>query len=411
MELKNVNFELLETVRRKCITFAKDGNTIVKPYKTLYNVEQITGNAEHKTLYFEVVEGKETWEETTYCLFEVLGCICSKVDWIPGYWTVEEFTEKIGKWEYFGKAGLLKRLKYAEENGWYINLLDIELCVILEELELAKHYAEYRESRKKAMAEAEERKRAEREAKEREEEEKRLAEVKKTITEAENIIRTQGTLYNDEFEGKTIVLHLLKKYGVNVPLKTQGWINNALAKVWFKDGEITYSYYTTSRNSTVFMKYLKKLEYAILKEYGDITEEKEKEIIKEEEEEKTREELYKSIKPISFNRMSTRDEFDLHMYIRERQQVELNEDEIDEIYKRLYKASGIKDYDAIIQKIGLDSIIRKGQNNSKLSVKRYCNKKEITCTCMCLKNKNNNMTLIFTKDTGKEKYSCIENIA
>ena len=109
--------------------------------------------------------------------------------------------------------------------------------------------------------------------------------------------------------------------------------------------------------------------------------------------------------------MSTRDEFDLHMYIRERQQVELSEDEIEEIYKRLYKASGIKDYDAIIQKIGLDSIIRKGQNNSKLSVKRYCNKKEITCTCMCLKDKNNNVTLIFTKDTGKEKYSCIENIA
>ena len=286
MELKNVNFESLATVRRKCITFAKDGNTIVKPYKTLYNVEQITGKAEHKTLYFEVVEGKETWEETTYCLFEDLGCICSKVDWIPGYWTLEEFTEKIGKWEYFGKAGLLKRLKYAEENGWYINLLDIELCVILEELELAKHYAEYRDNRKKAIAEAEEKKRAEREAKEREEEEKRLAEVKKTITEAENIIRTQGTLYNDEFEGKTIVLYLLKKYGVNVPLKTQGWINNALAKVWFKDGEITYSYYTTSKNSTVFMKYLKKLEYAILKEYGDITEEKEKEIIKEEEEEK-----------------------------------------------------------------------------------------------------------------------------
>ena len=66
MELKNVNFESLETVRRKCITFAKDGNTIVKPYKTLYNVEQITGKAEHKTLYFEVVEGKETWEEASY---------------------------------------------------------------------------------------------------------------------------------------------------------------------------------------------------------------------------------------------------------------------------------------------------------------------------------------------------------
>lgn len=408
MELKNVNFEALETVRRQCITFAKDGNSVVKPYKTLYNVEQITGKEEHKTLYFEVVKGKETWEEASYCLFEDLGTICSKVDWIPCYWTLEEFTEKIGKWEYFGKDGLLKRLKEAEENRWYINLLDIELCVILEEIELAKHYAEYRQNRKKAMAEEEEKKHAEREAKEREEEEKRLAEVQKTIEEAENIIRTQGTLHNEEFEGKTIVLYLFKKYNINVPLKTQGWINNALAKVWFKNGEITYSYYTSSKNSTVFVKYLKQLEYAILKEYGEISEEKKEEILKEEEEEKTREELYKSIKPISFSKMSTRDEFDLHMYIRERQLVELNEDAIEEIYKRLYKASGIKDYDAIIQNIGLDSVIRKGQNNSKLSVKRYCNKKEITCTCQCLKDKNNNVTLIFTKNTDKEKYSCIE---
>ncbi len=95
-------------------------------------------------------------------------------------------------------------------------------------------------------------------------EEKLNAEVQKTIAEAENTIRTQGTLYNREFEGKTIVLYLLKKYGVNVPIKTQGWVNNALAKVWFRDGKITYSYYKTSKDSTVFYGYLKELEEKIL---------------------------------------------------------------------------------------------------------------------------------------------------
>lgn len=265
MELKNVNFKSLETVRRKCITFAKDGNTIVKPYKTLYNVEQITGNAEHKTLYFEVVEGKETWEEASYCLFEDLGTICSKVDWIPGYWTLEEFAEKIGKWGYFGKDGLLKRLKEAEENGWYINLLDIELCIILEELELAKHYAEYRENCKKAMTEAEEKKRAEREAKEREEEEKRLVEVQKALSDAEYKIFKQEELHNEEIEETTIINALMKKYGVNVPLRTQGWINSKLAMIVFNDGKISYKYYGKSQrdNSTVFKKYLVELENAI----------------------------------------------------------------------------------------------------------------------------------------------------
>lgn len=39
MELNEINFEALQPVRKKCITFAKDGNTVVKPYKTLYNFE------------------------------------------------------------------------------------------------------------------------------------------------------------------------------------------------------------------------------------------------------------------------------------------------------------------------------------------------------------------------------------
>ncbi len=96
------------------------------------------------------------------------------------------------------------------------------------------------------------------------EEKKHNAEVEKTIADAENTIRTRGTLHNEEFEGKTIVLYLLKKYGINVPIKTQGWVNNALAKVWFRDGEITYSYYKSSKDSTVFYGYLKELEEKIL---------------------------------------------------------------------------------------------------------------------------------------------------
>ncbi len=264
MEIKNINFDILESVRKKCITFAKDGNTVVKPYKTLYNVEQITHNAEHHNLYFEVVKGKESWEEDSFCLWDDLGNFCIKIDWIPRYWTLEEFTEKLHKLKYFGKDGFFERLKVSEENGYHINKADIEICAVLGEIELAKHYMQYREERIRRQEEKRKAEITEREAKEREEEEKHNAEVQKTIAEAENTIRTQGTLYNKEFEGKTIVLYLLKKYGVSVPIKTQGWVNNALAKVWFRDEKITYSYYKSSKDSTVFWKYLKELEEKIL---------------------------------------------------------------------------------------------------------------------------------------------------
>ena len=264
MEFREINFGELGSIRKKCITFAKDGNTVVKPYKTLYNMEQITHNLAHSNLYIEVVKGKKSWEEDSYCLFEDLGKICNKVDWIHRWWTLEEFTEKISKYEYLGKDGLFKRLKVSEDNGYYINKIDIELCIIFGEIDLAKHYAEYRETKRAAQEAKRQVEIAESEAKEKVEEEKRFAEMEKTISEAENTIRRHGTLNNAKFEGSTIILYLLKKHGVNVPLKTQGWVNKALAKVWYRDGKITYSYYKTSRNSTVFYGYLKELEQKIL---------------------------------------------------------------------------------------------------------------------------------------------------
>ncbi len=264
MEIKDINFDILESVRKKCITFAKDGSTVVKPYKTLYNVGQITHNAEHRNLYFEIVKGKKSWEQDRYFLWDDLGKICVKVDLIREYWTLENFIEALHNYKYFGADGFFKRLKALEENGYHINKEEIEICTILGEIELAKHYAEYREERLRRREEKRQEEIAERKAKEREEKEKHNAEVQGTVAGAENTIRTQGTLYNEEFEGKTIVLYLLKKYGINVPIKTQGWVNNALAKVWFQDGEITYSYYTCSKDSTVFWKYLKELEKKIL---------------------------------------------------------------------------------------------------------------------------------------------------
>ena len=264
MEFRDINFDSLESARKQCITFAKDGNTVVKPYKTLYNMEQITHDPAHNNLYVEVVKGKNSWEEDSYYLFEDLGKIGNRLCWIQGCQTDIDVVKAIGKYKYLGKDGLLRKLKMAEDNWYYINKVDIELCFILGEAELAKHYAEYRERKRAAQEAKRQAEIAEREAREKAEEEKRLAEMEKIISEAENTIRTQGTLNNVKFEGSTIVLYLFKKHGVNVPLKTQGWVNKALAKVMYYDGRIGYSYYNTSKDSTVFFKYLKELEEKIL---------------------------------------------------------------------------------------------------------------------------------------------------
>lgn len=262
MKIREIAFDTMESVRKKCITFAKDGNTVVKPYRTLYSLENITHDTTYKNLYLEVIKGK--YDDMSYQLWEDFQVICISQGWAQGFLDINEFTNKIVDYPYLGIDGFYKRLEESEQNNYYINKIDIELCTLLGNVDLAKHYTEYREKQiaaKEAIRQAEN---AERERKEREEEERRLAEMEKIIADAENTIKMHGTLYNGAFEGKTIVLYLLKKHGVNVPIKTQGWVNNALAKIWFRDGEITYSYYKSSRNSTVFYGYLKELEEKIL---------------------------------------------------------------------------------------------------------------------------------------------------
>ena len=91
-----------------------------------------------------------------------------------------------------------------------------------------------------------------------------LAKIEKVLLDAEDAIKTKTTFVNNKIDDTTIVLRLFKKYGINVPIKTQGWINKALARIFYKDGEISYSYLKTSNDSTVFYEYLKELENKIL---------------------------------------------------------------------------------------------------------------------------------------------------
>ena len=63
------------------------------------------------------------------------------------------------------------------------------------------------------------------------------------------------------FDGKNPVLDLFKLYGIDLPLRTQGWVNTGLAEI--NDGG--YRYYKSKHkgDSTAFSGYLKKLRDAI----------------------------------------------------------------------------------------------------------------------------------------------------
>lgn len=257
-KLSEIDFGGMIPKRKKCVVFGKDGNSIVKPYRDMYSLELLANSTKYTNLYIEV--SKEGYS-TNYKLYQEIAeeKICVMLDWVQGYWTFSELLDKIDKSEKFSKEIFLNRLSVAESKGLYINLLDIELCRIFNENELAEHYSEYRLETIKIREDKRQRERAEREAREQAAEEQRKAEIESRVQSAIQTLRDKKDLENFSLEDTTIILFLMKKFNIKVPLRTQGWINNALVKIRWNGENPTYSYYSSSKDSTVFRKYLHKL--------------------------------------------------------------------------------------------------------------------------------------------------------
>ena len=80
-----------------------------------------------------------------------------------------------------------------------------------------------------------------------------VLEAEKQLIEGGTIQNAKVTFYQSD-RGSTrtsLFCHLMKKYGINVPLRTLGWINNNLTKVTVSDGgmlQVTYQRPAKSRS-------------------------------------------------------------------------------------------------------------------------------------------------------------------
>ena len=105
------------------------------------------------------------------------------------------------------------------------------------------------------------------------EEQNRIAE--QAVADAIQVIRDGGVLKNDtvkfyrsRYHSKScsIVLYLMRQYHVDVPLRTQGWINNKLVSVTIKDrrsGNVRYLRSRNGRCSEMFFVCMYKLIQAV----------------------------------------------------------------------------------------------------------------------------------------------------
>ena len=100
------------------------------------------------------------------------------------------------------------------------------------------------------------------------------AEAQKQLEQAVEIIRSGGRLENHfiafypsryDCRSYRIINYLARKYGVNIPLKVQGWINGKLIQVTIQDGHAESIRHTGKISKTIW-GYLNQLFEAVCQE-------------------------------------------------------------------------------------------------------------------------------------------------
>lgn len=257
--MNDLDFKQYErcAVKRKCVLFGKDGNSVIKPYKVIYNFGRMTQDEGLAHLFLEVIHNDD-WYEDTFYLYEDLGEFCYNMTNLNAQWTVQQIVDAAYRHKYKGKQGVLKRLADTENNKGYINLLDIELCRLLGENTLAQHYIEYRAKKIALQEKDRQRRHAERVEKQKQYEIELENRHKEQKVRALQMLRQKGELRNAHMHGTDTMLipYLFKELGVEVPIKTKGWMNKALLSVGYHGGVLSYSYDNRHNDSKVFMKYL-----------------------------------------------------------------------------------------------------------------------------------------------------------
>lgn len=264
MKLMDVEFGDMETARVKCIE--NDMQKAVSKWKRLYPMDAVTGDAGAKGYYLELLGSKDYRD---YVLWNDCGGLFAvaygKVKGDHEVSNLKVLFEGLEKFK--GSEGFKRKLCHKEETGDFISLADIMAMAELGEVELAEHYRGYRDKFIAKLDKEREEKEAQREAERRAEEEEREKAFQAKIAEAEGCIRTKKRLDNEELEdGKHIVMCLMKKYNINVPLRTQGWINSKLASVKFHDDEgpeVRFYRFKGCRCSESVFDYLVQLKNAV----------------------------------------------------------------------------------------------------------------------------------------------------
>lgn len=242
--------------KKKCIYFGAKDNIIVKN-KKLCCLDELMKNEKYKDLYVCVNNNKtgiSLWSDFGFISWQIISYVdFSMISSLDNY-----LINPIKSYSEFKEY-----LKNTQKGNKYINMLNIEVLKMGGDIELADEYKIYRdnflkkkEKERQAQIREQEIKKAEVFNRKQKELNDFISEIEDMLLNKEGIENIKIDVYYSAYEYKTtsLILYLMKKNCIDVPLRTQGWINKSLVEVYFENGSLVYSY--IGRKSKVIFEYL-----------------------------------------------------------------------------------------------------------------------------------------------------------
>lgn len=242
--LRDFDFSKLTCTRKRAVLYAADGNKVVKHWLMVYGLEQITDCSSHEGLYLQYIQDEYN---PSYRVFNDLGADMVPYGWLFDWMCKEDIIEALAPFVPFvGMSGYRAFLAQEEQRGGWINNSHVRALLDNGEADLAKHYQQYhdmqleeRELRDRERHEQALRQQAARERMSRLYVEERVDKAERGFLEHVSVTNEKS----DHFDGKCVILHLMRKYGIEVPPRTKGWIGEKLICInWTVNGGMNYTY-------------------------------------------------------------------------------------------------------------------------------------------------------------------------
>jgi len=260
LKLEHDAKELAKQNSKKCL-YIKDNKAVIRN-KELISIAELINDESYKNLYIE----KTTKQDAG--VYIDLDIVHVYIRSITGDATHEDIKYYLNNATNYTLEKALENIYNRKNNNQFINVVDIKLVELSGASEQeVQGLIDYRQEWYDRKAKEEQEKKLKQEQEDKEYADSKNKIVDELISQAEQaIINNQKvnnkeiTVYKSRFESNdtSLILHMMKLYEIKVPLKTQGWINQALAEIYYdvEDGKVSYSYYKSSANSNVFRKYL-----------------------------------------------------------------------------------------------------------------------------------------------------------